>query len=184
MSHHAENTALVLAQGGLPPLSRMVLPLVYSATQLPAANGAPAAMQALHKVLQNECTPQSWPSEAAAVAAVRRLASAFPLDGAPGISLELLRKVVAFADSAEKGAAHAVASLLVRAARERHPRAPPASAARKPDRRLPPSPPLPHPALAPHLPLIVSHLLALGPRLYHCDIYTYIYHCAGARGRG
>ena len=140
MSHHAENTALVLAQGGLPPLSRMVLPLVYSATQLPAASGAPAAMQALHKVLQNECTPQSWPSEAAAVAAVRRLASAFPLDGAPGISLELLRKVVAFADSAEKGAAHAVASLLVRAARAR-PRAPPASATRERRPKARPTPP-------------------------------------------
>ena len=117
MAHHAEITALVLAQGGLPPLARMVLPLVASATQLPAANGAPAALQALHKVLQDECTPQTWPSEAAAVAAVRRLASAFPSGGAQGISLELLRRIVALADSTEKGATHAVASLLVRAAR-------------------------------------------------------------------
>jgi hypothetical protein len=117
MAHHAEITALVLAQGGLPPLARMVLPLVASATQLPAANGAPAALQALHKVLQDECASQTWPSEAAAVAAVRRLASAFPAGGAQGISLELLRRIVALADSTEKGATHAVASLLVRAAR-------------------------------------------------------------------
>ena len=159
MSHHAENTALVLAQGGLPPLSRMVLPLVYSATQLPAANGAPAAMQALHKVLQNECTPQSWPSEAAAVAEVRRLASAFPLGGAQGISLELLRKMVTVADSAEKGATHAVASLLVRAARERRPKARPKS----------PLPALPSPSPAPHLPLIVSHLFALALSPCRCS---------------
>ena len=113
MAQHAENTALVLAQGGLPALARMVLPLVYRATQLHAANGASGALQALHRVLQAEGAEEPPPSEAAAVAALRRLAAAFPPGGAPGLGLELLRKMVALADSAEKGGAHAAAALLV-----------------------------------------------------------------------
>jgi hypothetical protein len=52
MAQHAENTALVQAQGGLPPLAQMAVPLVCSATQLPLAASTDEAMQALREVLQ------------------------------------------------------------------------------------------------------------------------------------
>ena len=64
-------------------------------------------------MLQAEGAEEPPPSEAAAVAALRRLAAAFPPGGAPGLGEELLRKMAALADSAEKGGAHAAVALLV-----------------------------------------------------------------------
>jgi hypothetical protein len=70
-----------------------VLPLVYRATQLHAANGASGALQALHRLLQVEGAeepppPEAPPPEAAAVAALRRLAAALPPGGEPALGLE------------------------------------------------------------------------------------------------
>ena len=75
-----------------------MLPLVYRATQLHAANGASGALQALHRLLQVEGAeeppppeappPEAPPPEAAAVAALRRLAAALPPCGEPALGLE------------------------------------------------------------------------------------------------
>jgi len=122
VASHDDNLQSVVAQGGVAPLARWALPLVYAATQIPTVRSGGQALQALHDVLNrsgNEPTPppgSGGTAEATAAATLRSLASAFPPSGVHGIGLELLRPIVALAATTAPGAPHATCAALVLAA--------------------------------------------------------------------